>query len=79
MGEARHKAGPDGIADCNHHDGDCRRCLFGRLRRRRTEGHDDVHGQLGQLRRGRDEAIRRFFRGSIFNGDIPTFDVAKVA
>jgi hypothetical protein len=78
MGEARHKAGPDGIADPGHHDGDCRRRLFGRLRRLRTEGHDDVNGQLGQLRRSHREPLRPFDR-SIFNGDVPAFDVAKVA
>src|SRR5262249_39373341 len=33
----------------------------------------------GQLRRGRHEPLRPSFRGSIFNGDVPAFDVAEVA
>jgi len=78
-GEARDKAGPDRIANRDHDDGNCRRCLLGRLRRRRSVSYDDVHGQLGQFRRGRDETIRTSFHGSVFNGDVPAFYIAKVA
>jgi hypothetical protein len=79
MGEARHKAGPDGIANPDHDDGKCRRCLLGRLRRGRTVGYHDVHGEASQLHRGPCEPLRPCFRRSIFNGDVPAFDVAKVA
>src|SRR5262249_1226918 len=52
---------------------------FSRLRCLRTGAHDDVHGQLGQFRRGRGESLRHCFRRSIFNGDVPTFHVAEIA
>src|SRR5262245_18720454 len=56
------KAGPDEIADPDHDDGNCRRCLLGRLRPRRADGHDDVYGQLGHAaatsRSGRASADR---------------------
>ena len=79
MGEAGHKPSPDGIADPGHDDRNCRRCLLGRVRRRGAGGHDNVHGQARQLRRGCGEPVRPFFRRSIFNGDVTAFDVAKIA
>jgi len=79
MGEAGHKPSPDGIADPGHDDRNCRRCLLGRVRRRGARGHDNVHRQARQLRRGCGEPVRPFFSRSIFNGDVTAFDVAKIA
>jgi hypothetical protein len=58
-GEARDQAGPHRIADADHDDGDARRRLLGRVRRRRAVGRDQIHRAAYQLRRGRRQPIRR--------------------
>ena len=78
-GEACDQAGPHRIADADHDNGDGRRRLLGRVRRRRAVGRDQIHRAAHQLRRGCRQPIRRPVAVAVLIGDVLPFDIAEFA
>jgi hypothetical protein len=78
-GQARHQAGPHRIADTDHHDRQGGSRHLGRLRRRRSEGRDQVDRAADELAHDGREAVGRALAVAVFIGDVLTFDVAELA
>src|SRR6202521_309226 len=77
-GEARHEANADRIRASSHDDWNPVRCLPGRDRRRRRDGHDDVGVETGEFGRESWEALSLPSGGSALDNQVSTLDIPKL-